>query len=173
MTTDGKYWFAVYTKSRHEKCVESKLIQKDFITFLPLVTEKKRWTDRIQKVDVPLIKSYLFVKTEPKNLLYVLQTHGVVKIIKIGHDYTRVPEYQIEALQAVLAERLAITPEDYFKTGEKVKVLYGPLKDKIGTVKSVKGSNKLFLKIDAINYAFSTPIEMENVKKIKEESERK
>lgn len=165
MSSDEKNWYAIYTKSRHEKRVEEHLQEKGYETFLPLVLKKNQWSDRVKTVEVPLIKSYVFVKVESKNLIYVLQTQGVVRIIKIGAHYTKIPEYQIEALRTVLEERMAVTPEDYFSPGEKVIVVDGPLKDKIGRVIDVSGKSKLLLSIDAINFAFSTPIYMQDVKK--------
>lgn len=169
MANEEKCWFAVYTKSRHEKAVNERLVAKGFTTFLPLITEKKQWSDRIKKVEVPLIKSYIFVKVVPCKLLWVMQTDGVVCIVKIGDKYTKVPDYQIDALRIVLENKLALKPADYYKKGEKVKVKIGLLKDKVGKIEYIKGENKLILSIDAINYAFSTPISMEDVEKIKEE----
>lgn len=161
-----QYWFATYTKARHEKSVAERLRQQDIETFLPLIHQKNKWTDRTKEITTPLIKSYLFVKIEPKNLLYILQTYGVCYIVKIGGKYTKIPEYQILALKTALEERVNLTPDKYFQQGELVRVLSGPLEGKIGKILTIQGKNKLFLNIDAINYAFSTPISPENVKKL-------
>ena len=117
-------------------------------------------------METPLIKSYIFVKIESKNLLYVLQTYGIVNIVRIGEKYTVIPDYQIETLKEALEKRLTLTPEKYFAKGEKVKVLSGPLRGKIGQIKEISGHSKLILIIDAINYAFSTPVNPGNVEKI-------
>lgn len=169
---DNKHWFAAYTKSRHEKSVNDRLQQKNITTFLPLIKEKKQWKDRKKLVETPLIKSYIFVNIEHKNLLYVLQTHGVVNIVKIGNQYTKIPDYQIDALQKALEEKLTLTPVKCYSAGEMVKVKYGPLQGKIGRIINISGNSKLLLSIDAINYAFSTPIEPENVEKLPKNCER-
>jgi len=160
------HWYAAYTKSRHEKVVKERLEQKGFETFLPIIVRKNQWKDRVKDVETPLIKSYIFVHVESKDLLYIMQTHGVVNIVRIGVKYTIVPDYQIDALKKALEERMNLTPESHFAKGEKVKVLSGPLMGKIGLIQEISGHTKLILKVDAINFAFSTPVNPENVEKI-------
>ena len=167
MENEQSFWFAAYTKSRHEKCVERRLIDQGVTTFLPLINQTKQWSDRKKKIETPLIRSYIFLKVEPRNILYVLQTHGVINIVKIGGQYTKIPDYQIEALKTVLDKKLNLSPVDYFKTGEYVKVSCGPLKDKIGKISQIRGKYRLILSIDAISYAFSTPISPDMVIKVK------
>ncbi|MBN2279648.1 MAG: UpxY family transcription antiterminator [Candidatus Marinimicrobia bacterium] len=162
---DKRHWFAAYTKSRHEKVVKERLEKKGIVTFLPLVRQKSQWKDRIKEVEIPLIKSYIFVQEEARNLLYVLQTEGILNIVRIGEKYTLIPDFQIEALQKALEERIHLEPANYFTEGEKVRVLTGPLSGRIGLITKISGHSKLILKIDAINFAFSTPVDPENVEK--------
>ena len=39
-------WFALYTKSRHEKILERELMKKGLQTFLPLKKVIRHWSDR-------------------------------------------------------------------------------------------------------------------------------
>ena len=39
-------WIAVYTKPRHEKIVENELRNKGFEVYLPILKEKRKWSDR-------------------------------------------------------------------------------------------------------------------------------
>ena len=159
---ETQFWYAAYPKARHEKSVADSLKQQNFTTFLPLIHVKKQWTDRKKDIETPLIKSYIFVKVSPNDLLYVMQTYGVCRIVKIGEKYTKIPEYQITALKKAMEERINLTPEKYFNKGELVQVLFGPLKGKMGRILNIQGKSKLFLNIDAINFAFSTPISPDN-----------
>ena len=74
-------WIAVYTKPRHEKTVSNELYKK-VMKFLPLLREKRKWSDRKKWIEFPLFRSYLFVRTDLKNVLFIVQTPGVVKVIK-------------------------------------------------------------------------------------------
>ena len=77
-------WIAVYTKPRHEKAVSNELYKKGYEVFLPLLKERRKWSDRKKWIEFPLFRSYLFVRTDLKNVLFIIQTSGVVKVIKFG-----------------------------------------------------------------------------------------
>ena len=57
-----KKWVAIYTKPRHEKLVKEQLLKKGYDVYLPLLTEKRRWSDRKKLVEFPLFKSYNFMQ---------------------------------------------------------------------------------------------------------------
>ena len=61
-------WFALYTRPKAEKKVEERLSLAGFDSFLPLQTVIKQWSDRKKKVEIPLINSYVFVKTNKVKL---------------------------------------------------------------------------------------------------------
>ena len=170
MNNSKKFWYAAYTKSRHEKFVEERLQQNGIETFLPLVKERKQWKDRKKDIEIPLIKSYIFFYVEPHEIYYVIQTQGIVNIVKIGDEYTKIPEYQIELLKLVLEKRMVLTAECCYTKGDNVQVVSGPLKGKVGEILQIRGKTKLILNIDSIGFVFSTPILFEDVKKIKPDS---
>ncbi len=162
-----KYWFAAYTKARHEKVARDYLRKKRVKTFLPVIKKKSQWSDRKKEIEEPFIKGYIFIKIYKKNILYVLETYGIVNIVRIGENYTTIPDYQIEALKKALDKRINLTVETYFSKGELVKVIGGPLKGKKGKIATVRGKSKLILNIDAIHSTWSTEINPAYVKKIK------
>src|SRR5271165_5739728 len=64
---DVEEWFAVHTRSRHEKVVAQEVRDHGITTFLPLVREERRWSDRRKVVESPLFTCYVFVKMLPRN----------------------------------------------------------------------------------------------------------
>ena len=54
-------WYAVQTRSRHEKKVDSFLSDKGVETFLPLINTLSRRRDRKKYIDIPLFPGYIFV----------------------------------------------------------------------------------------------------------------
>src|SRR5258708_15133311 len=46
-------WYAVRTRSRHEKIATQQLHTRGIETFLPVVTQIHRWSDRKKQVEVP------------------------------------------------------------------------------------------------------------------------
>src|SRR5277367_4718907 len=74
-------WYALHTRSRHEKIVAQRLAEWGVTTFLPMVTEVRRWSDRKKSVQLPLFGCYVFVKLAPigEERLRVLRIDGVFK----------------------------------------------------------------------------------------------
>src|SRR5437879_11574594 len=56
-------WYALQTRPRHEKKVTAELERKGIPSYLPLLAQVHRWTDRSKIVRVPLFPGYAFVST--------------------------------------------------------------------------------------------------------------
>src|SRR5439155_17167863 len=54
-------WYAVQTRSRHERVVAAQLREQDVSIFLPMITQIRRWSDRRKLVEFPLFSGYVFV----------------------------------------------------------------------------------------------------------------
>ena len=156
---DQKKWIAVYTKPRHEKTVENELSKKGFEVYLPILKERRKWSDRKKWVELPLFRSYIFVKTEIKNSLFVLQTMGVVKVIKFGGEIAVIQNDSIRAIKLMIEGGYMPEAIDYFVKGETVEVKNGPLKGLIGEVTRVDNSDRLLVRVDAIQHSVSVQID--------------
>ena len=55
MKNNSEKWIAVYTKPRHEKTVSNDLYKKGYEVYLPLLREKRKWSDRKKWIEFPLI----------------------------------------------------------------------------------------------------------------------
>lgn len=160
-------WMAVYTKSRHEKIVRDKLEEKGMEVFLPCLKKKQKWSDRIKWVEFPLFRGYVFVKTEFKNSLYVLETDGVHHIIKFSGRIAAIPEEQIMAVKLMIEGGYVGHSTDYFVIGNEVKVETGPMKGVRGIVARIDNEDKLVIKIDAIQHAIALHIERQFLTRVK------
>lgn len=69
-------WYAVHTRSQHEKSVVNQLERRGIKTFLPLISEVHRWSDRQKVVQLPLFSCYAFVQMRllPELWYQVMQT---------------------------------------------------------------------------------------------------
>ena len=56
--SNGLAWFAVATRPRWEKFVNQALEGKGFEAFLPVYTSRRRWSDRIKVLELPLFAGY-------------------------------------------------------------------------------------------------------------------
>ena len=154
----NKKWIAVYTKPRHEKTVEKELLKKEFEVYLPLLKQRQKWSDRKKWVEFPLFRSYIFVKTEIKNALFVLQTLGVVKVVKFGGEVAVIQNDSIQAIKLMIEGGYSPEATDYFVKGDPVEVKDGPLKGLVGEVIRVDNHDRLIVRVDAIQHSVSVQI---------------
>ncbi len=162
-----KQWIAVYTKPRHEKTVLNQFEEKGIESYLPLVRQKHRWSDRMKWVETPIFKSYIFACVELKDNLSVLQTRGVHNIVKFQNKIAVIPEIQITNLRKIIEGGFDPFPSDYFIIGDEVEVIGGPLRGINGIVSRNDAPDKLIIKIDVIQHAVAVQIEHKYLARIK------
>jgi len=165
-----EFWYAIYTRPRHEKKVFALLEEKMQEVFLPLVIQVRLWKDRKKKVEVPLFNSYLFARFDYKNRFDLLQTKGIVKIVNFRGTPAVVPDWQIESLKKMLDNPKKMRLENYMRTGQEVEVIEGAFKGMRGAVKTIKGTEQLLVTIEGVMQTVSVEIDSGFVKKIEENS---
>lgn len=145
-------WYAIYTRPRWEKKVNTLLMQKGVESYCPLNKVKRKWSDRIKTVEEPLFKSYVFVKIEDENRTQVRMTEGVVNFVYWNGRPAVIKEKEIRVIKRFLDdyENVEVVKID-FKPEERVKVIAGPMMDQEGKVVEVK--NKMAkVSIDSLGY---------------------
>ena len=162
-----KKWIALYTKPRHEKLVQKELEKKGLQTYLPLLKERRKWSDRKIWVEFPMFKSYIFVKAELKESIFILQTPGIVRIISFGEKIATLKESNIQAIRLMIEGGYDPKPIKYFIKGDPVEVRDGPLKGLIGEVTQIGKDNHLIIRVDAIQHSISVKIKRGFLRQIK------
>jgi len=152
MPESTPYWFAVQTKPRHEKKVNSELLEKGIHSFLPLHRERRRWTDRYSWVELPLFSQYLFVRVpvSAESRARVLQTTGVVQFVGAPGRGTPIPDEQIDSLQVIAAKRIPMTPHEFLRVGERVRIRSGALEGIEGILSAIHNDRSLIVSVDLI-----------------------
>ena len=153
-------WYAVYTRSRHEKSVAVKLEEKRIEVFLPLRNVLRRWKDRRKEVAMPLFNGYVFVRMPYSQRLPVLQTPGVVQILSEGSKPVPIPEEQILSIQRLVESGLTYDPYPYLKEGTFVKVVRGPLQGVEGILLEKRKKHVLVLSVDLIQQSAALQVDI-------------
>tara|TARA_B100000315_G_C14284104_1_gene454370 strand:+ start:126 stop:638 length:513 start_codon:yes stop_codon:yes gene_type:complete len=144
-------WYALYTKSRHEKFVEAKLLQKGIEAFTPKITLRRRWSDRIKLIENPLFKSYCFARFSLYDKLKTVSQTGVVKIVNFKGQYISIPDETVNSLKILINSQIQLDPCSYIKINDTVAIKRGPLKGVEGIVLDKRNKNTtLVISIDAI-----------------------
>lgn len=154
-------WYAVLTRARHEKFIAHRLQEQAISTFLPLVTEVHRWSDRKKKVELPLFSCYLFTRLAPTNeaRLRVLRVDGVFRLVGVRGEGTPIPDEQIEALRTLVEKRLPVCSYPFLRIGQRVRIRSGALDGLEGILVGRNGDQTLVVSIEAIQRSLAVRIE--------------
>jgi transcription antitermination factor NusG len=162
------HWYALRTRSRHEKLVRDRLAQQGIEPLLPTVKRLSQWTDRKKEIEVPLFAGYCFVRCAMDQKLPILKTVGVVDIVGGGHRPEPIPDEEITAIQALMTSVLRYDPHPYLQEGMKVEVIRGPLQGVQGILLRKDKRHRLILGVRLIQQAAAVEIDTADVVPIQE-----
>jgi transcription antitermination factor NusG len=155
-------WYAVQTRARNEKVISERLQEQGLTTFLPLVTEIRRWSDRKKKVEVPLFSCYVFVKlvfSSSAARMRVYRTSGVFGIVSMRGEAIPIPEEQIETLRTVVTQQVPWSTHPFLKIGQRVRIRGGSLDGVEGVLLSRDKDRTLIISVDAIQRSLAVRVE--------------
>ena len=143
-------WYAAYTNANHEKSVAAQFSVRAVEHFLPQYESLRRWKDRQKKLQLPLFPGYVFVKLALRDRLQVIQVPGVVRLVGFGEQPVPLADAEVEGLREALAGGLCAEPHRFLKTGQRVRIVSGPLAGREGILKRWKGDMRVLLSIELI-----------------------
>ena len=167
VSDDGLHWYAVKTYSYREFVVADLLAAQQITYYLPATSERRRWTDRIKTVRVPLFRNYLFVRVNPllENFWQVLNTRGVAHILGNGQEPIPVTSNEIESIARMLEAGMTPKISDAFHQGDQVRILSGPLKDMEGIFVRTNGKHQFGIRIELLGQTVLLEVDQSIVEK--------
>jgi transcription antitermination factor NusG len=153
-------WFAIHTVARHEKRVACQLESKRIATFLPLLQQVHRWSDRRCKVEVPLFCCYAFVHVLPsaEERMQVLQTQGVLGFVGTAKQGTPIPDEEIENLQTAIREGVPVALHSFVGVGTRVRIRGGSLDGMEGILERQGEDESLVLSVELLKRSVSIQV---------------
>ena len=155
----NRKWYAIYTRPRWEKKVNTLLVQKGVESYCPLNKVKRRWSDRLKTVEEPLFKSYVFVKCGDGEKTIVRMTSGVINFVYWNKKPAIVKEREIQTIKRFLDEHENIQVfAKEIKLNDRVRVTSGLLMDQEGKVLDLRRKT-VKVAIDSLGYILVAHIE--------------
>lgn len=153
-------WYAIQTRYRFERKVTAQLRHKGVETFLPVLEEMHRWSDRQKRIDAPLFAGYTFARFDPSSdqRKELLQTRGVIGVLSFAGHAAPVPDKQIHDLQLLLSHKLPCALQPFLKVGQKVRVRGGCLNGIEGILQRTE-QKSLVISIESIQRSVAIQIE--------------
>ena len=142
-------WYVIHTRSRHEKRVNEQLELRQLEAFLPLYRSRRNWNGRSAMADLPLFPGYVFVRIPLVERLRVLGLAGVAGLVSFRGAPVPLPDVEMERMRHCFSVTTAV-PVPYFKAGNRVRVVTGPLAGLVGVILKENGHARFVLSIDLI-----------------------
>ena len=155
----GGSWFALQVRYGSEKVVAMILRQKGYSEFLPLYQVRRRWSDRIKELAVPLFQGYIFCRFDCSIGAPIVTTPGVIRIVGAGKTPVSVSDQEIETLQALMRSGLNAQPCGFVRTGQRVTIKGGPLCGLEGIVLRVKNNYRLVVSVSLLQRSVAVEID--------------
>jgi transcription antitermination factor NusG len=152
-------WFAIQARSRYENVVAAFLSGKGYEWFLPTYWCRRRWSDRIKKVELPLFPGYLFCRFNPQDRLPILQTPGLVSIVGIGKNPVPVEEVEIQAVRMLVTAGLSHQPWPFVRVGQRVRIEHGALCGLEGILQSFRGCHRIVVSVSLLQRSVAAEID--------------
>ena len=131
-----KKWYALYTKSRHEKRVVESLTSEGFDVFCPMIKTVKQWSDRKMKVSVPLIPSYIFIKVDEENRTKILSNPSILNFVYWLGKPAVIKNNEIDRLKGLISrEQIQEFEIRHLNIGDRININKGIIKKNNAVIK--------------------------------------
>jgi transcription antitermination factor NusG len=156
---NGLPWFAIQTRPRWEKFVHDALLGKGYESFLPVYKSRRRWSDRIKELELPLFSGYLFCRLAIEERMPVLTTLGVRQFVGIGRTPVSVPDSEIDAVRAIAASGLAAQPWPFLRVGHRVRLRGGSLDGVEGILVAARKRHRLIVSVELLQRSVAVEVD--------------
>lgn len=157
------HWYAIRTRSRHEKLVRDRLAGQGIENLLPTLTRLSQWKDRKKTIELPLFPGYCFARFPWESRLPVLKVSGVVEIVGSGSRGEPIPDAEVNAIKALIESSLAYDAHPYLQEGTAVRVIRGPLEGVQGLLLRKAKRFRLVVAVHLIRQAAAVELDAADV----------
>jgi transcription antitermination factor NusG len=138
--------------------VSEALQQKGYEQFLPLYWSRRRWSDRVKLLQLPLFSGYLFCRFPLAERVPILSTPGVVLIVGSGRTPLPIESKEVEAIRTAVNSGQKVVPWAHLEVGRTLRIEEGSLRGLEGVLLRFKGANQLILGVQLLQRAVAVEV---------------
>jgi len=169
-TDDGRAWYIVHCYSGYEKKVQHNLEQriesmgmkhKIFDVVVPTEEEIEVKEGKRRTIERHIFPGYILVQMimDDDSWYVVRNTPGVTGFVGMGNEPTPLRPEEVAAIMKRM-EAEAPKVKETFKPGQRVRIIYGPFRDFMGTVSEIDmDRNKVRVLVSF--FGRETPVELD------------
>jgi transcription antitermination factor NusG len=143
------------------------LISRSVDCYLPLYSERRRWTDRNVVIQQPLFPGYVFTRFPAQHRILAISAPGVFRVLGDA-DHHRVSAEEMEKIQVGLAGGLSLRPHAGVPVGTRVRVCDGVFAGAQGVVKELRHPCRVVLSVTGVQQFFSLEVQMDDLEIVKD-----
>lgn len=148
-------WYAARTRANQEFSLRESLKKLDMDCYLPTRIEHRKVSDRVKKVEVPVIRNLFFIHTTQERAFALTKEYGL-KISYLRELGTGkllvVPDRQMQDFQRVmdLSPDAEIYSDEELLPGDRVRIVCGPFAAVEGELVKIAGKRQLVVRIPGV-----------------------
>jgi transcription antitermination factor NusG len=152
-------WYAVRVRARQESLVAEALTCKGYQVLLPQYRCRKRWSDRVKEMTLPLFPGYLFARVDLRRRLPLLVTPGVLHMVAAGETILPVDPDEIAAIERIVASGTPAEPWPYLHVGQRVRIQGGALHGVEGVLAAVDDRQRVVVSVTLLQRSVAVQID--------------
>jgi len=157
-------WYALTVKPQHEKAAAEQLRFKGLETYLPMYRTRRRWSDRVKTIQLPLFPQYIFSRFYYADRIRILETASILSIVSFGGVPCPVEARQLEGLRAIVGSGLPYCPWQLLRAGERVQICAGPLEGVEGVLAREKSEWRVVVNLELLQRAVAVEVDRDLVR---------
>jgi transcription antitermination factor NusG len=158
--TDAQ-WYVLNVRPQHEFAVGAALAERSIEKLVPAYVTRRRWSDRVKTVTLPLFANYVFCRFSPAERGAVVRTPGVRSLLSFAGCPAAVSDAEIAAIQRMVGSGVAVEPWPFLRVGERVRVLEGPLRGLEGLLASAVDKPRVVVTIELLRRSIAVEVDRE------------
>jgi transcription antitermination factor NusG len=155
-------WHVLHVLSNHEKRVAQHLEVRSLEHYLPLYSQRVRWTDRTVVSERPLFSGYVFVRFAPQSRISVISTPGVLRLLG-DHDSDLVRDEDLAKIRSGLAIGMPLRPHSGIAVGTRVRVCSGVFEGVEGNVTELRKQCRVIIALAAVQQCYSLEVGIDDL----------
>lgn len=159
-------WFVLTVKPQHERAARQELIIHALEAYVPFYQAKRRWSDRVKTVELPLFPQYVFSRFPIQYRSKVIALPSVSTIVSFGGVPTPISNHEIDMLKRLTSEAVPLMPWPFLRIGQRVRVREGPLMGLEGILVREKAAYRVVVSIEMLHRGVAVELEREQLEPV-------
>ncbi|WP_107040079.1 UpxY family transcription antiterminator [Brumimicrobium mesophilum] len=144
-------WYVLITKPKCEKKVEANLSKIGVKSYCPTRIERRQWSDRIKKVEIPLLPSMILVELLENERDIVFQVPGSLRYLFWMGKPAIVSDQEIEILNEIESDQVNFVKVEKLQEGNEIDIENLGSESKKGVIKKISG-NQCWVTLKNLGY---------------------